>query len=129
MANKTIGSTRTFKTAADYSANQFYIVWLSGETATLADDADVPGENIMGVMQTKPSANVGATVEVAMPHGGGTAKVIAGGNIAVGDHLTTDANGKAIATVTADDYTFGLAFKTAVANDIFEYIPMYDIVD
>ncbi len=129
MANKTIGPTKTYKAAADYSAKRFYIVWLAGETATLADDADQTGENIMGAIVNKPSADIGATVEVQMPHGGGTGKVIAGGNIAVGDALTTDGNGKAIVTTTSDDYIMGYALQTAVANDIFEYSPVCGLVD
>lgn len=129
MAKQVDGPRRTYKSAADYSTKQFYIVWLAGETATLADDADVAGENIMGAICNKPAEAVGASVEVQMPWGGGSGKVIAGGTIAVGDHLTTDADGKAIATTTADDYVFGVAMQTAVANDIFEYMPAYDIVD
>ena len=39
MSTSTTGPRATFLTAADYSAKQFYIVWLSGQTATLADDA------------------------------------------------------------------------------------------
>ena len=129
MSVKTTGSIKTYKSAADYSDKQYYIVWLSGETATLADDADVAGENLMGVIQNKPASATGANVEVHMPWGGGSGKVIAGGTIAVGDHLTTDANGKAVATTTSGDYVFGVAMQTAVAGDIFEYCPVYDIVD
>lgn len=128
MATQTFGPTRTFKTAADYSAKQFYIVWLANGVATLADDADVPGENIMGTIQNKPQAAADANVEVMMPHGGATGKVIAGGSISAGAHLTTDANGKAITTTTADDYYFGIALQDADANDIFEYVPAYGVV-
>lgn len=125
MATKTTGPNKTFKAAADYSAKQFFIVWLSGQTATLADDADVAGENIMGVIQNKPAPAVGASVEVQMPHGGGTGKVICGGSVSVGDALTTDGSGEAIATTTADDYVFGLALEAGDDGDVIEYVPVY----
>ena len=127
MATHTIGLTKTFKAAADYSAKQYHIVWVANGIATLADDADVPGENIMGALMNKPKANENA--EVALPHGGGTAKVKAGGSINAGDHLTCDSAGKAVATTTSDDYVFGVALEDADADDIFEYMPTYDIVD
>lgn len=125
MSTKTIGPTRTFKTAADYENKQFYLVWVANGVATLSDDADVPGENIVGAIQNKPQAGANANVEVAMPHGGGTAKVISGGSISAGNELTTDGDGKAIATTTEDDYVFGVALEDADSGDIFEYVPCY----
>lgn len=125
MATKTIGPTKTFKSAADYEGKQFFIVWLANGIATLADDADVPGENIMGVIQNKPQAGANANLEVAMPHGGATAKVLAGGSISAGAELTTDGNGEAIATTTEDDYVFGVALEDADDGDVFEYVPCY----
>lgn len=129
MATKTIGPNRTFPAAADYEDKQFFIVWVANNLATLADDADVPGENIMGAIQNKPKPAVGAEVEVSMPHGGGTSKVILGGTVSAGDQLTTDSAGEAIVTTTSDDYVFGLALEDGVDGDIIEYVPGFDIVD
>lgn len=129
MATQTIGLTRTFQSAGDYSEKQYFIAWVANGIATLADDADVPGENIMGAIMNKPQAATGANVEVAMPHGGGTAKVKCGGTIAAGDQLTCDSAGKAVATTTSDDYVFGLALEDGDANDVIEYVPCFDIVD
>jgi len=129
MATKTIGHSRTFKTAADYSAKQNYIVWVANGIATLADDADVPGENIMGTIQNKPQAAASANVEVSLPHGGATSKVKLGGTVSAGDQLTTDSAGKAIVTTTSDDYVFGLALWDGVDGDVIEYTPGFDIVD
>lgn len=125
MATNTIGLTKTFETAADYSEKQYFVVWVANGIATLADDADVVTENIMGTIVNKPQAAAGASVEVALPHGGGTAKVKCGGSITAGQHLTTDGNGKAIATTTADDYYFGVALQDGDANDVIEYMPAY----
>lgn len=129
MATHTIGLTKTFEAAADYSAKQYFIVWVANGVATLADDADQPGESIMGAIMNKPQAAAGAAVEVAMPHGGGTAKVKCGGSVSAGDQLTTDSAGKAVTTTTSDDYVFGLALQDGDANDVIEYVPCFDIVD
>lgn len=128
MATTSQGLTKTFKSAADYTDKQFYIAWVANGVATLADDADVPGENIMGAIQNKPQAGANMSVVVALPHGGGTSKVISGGSISAGAALTTDGDGKAITTTTAGDYVFGIALEDADAGDIFEYTPTYDIL-
>ena len=129
MSSTTTGPRKTYITAADYSAKQYYIVWLDNQTATLADDADQSGEALMGVMQSKPSGDIGASVDVQMPWGGGSGLVIAGGTITIGQELTTDGNGKAIATTTSDDHVFGVAMRGAVVGDILEYAPCFNIVD
>lgn len=128
MATITVGNTKTFKTAADYSEKQNYIVWLGNGVATLADDPNEAAEKIMGTIVNKPQAGADANVEVAMPHGGGTAKVIAGGSISAGQRLTTNNAGKAVATTTAGDYSFGIALEDADANDVFEYEPAFSVV-
>ena len=128
MSTITVGPTKTFKSAADYEGKQNYVVWVGAGIATLADDADVPGENIMGTIVNKPQAGANQNIEVQMSHGGGTGKVICGGSINVGDHLTTDGDGKAIATTTAADYYFGLALKAGDADDVIEYEPQYGVV-
>lgn len=55
--------------------------------------------------------------EIAMPGGG--AKGLAGGVISFGDLLTADANGKLVATTTANDRVVGIAMEDAVADDLF----------
>lgn len=56
-------------------------------------------------------------VEVAMPGGG--AKGLAGGTVAFGDLLTSDASGKLVATTTANDRVVAIAMEDAVVNDLF----------
>lgn len=125
MAIKTAGPTKTFKSAADYSGKQFFIVWLANGVATLADDADQAGEGIMGVIQNKPQAGANQNLEVQMPHGGGTGKVICGGAVTAGYPLTTDGSGEAVVTTTEDDYVFGMALDTGDDGDVIEYTPCY----
>lgn len=120
MSTQTIGPVRSFKAVADYSAKQYYIVYLSAEgEVTLATAAT---QLLMGALTNKPK--LGETAVVSMKHGGGTAKVIAGGVLALGDFLTADGNGKAIATTTPGDEIIGRSLQIAAANDIVEYEPM-----
>lgn len=55
-------------------------------------------------------------VEVALPGGG--AKALLGGTVAFGDMLTSDANGKCVATTTPGDRVIGVAMQDGVANDL-----------
>lgn len=55
--------------------------------------------------------------EVAMPGGG--AKGLAGGAIAFGDLLTSDVNGKLVATTNANDRAVAIAMEDAVDGDLF----------
>jgi len=56
-------------------------------------------------------------VEVALPGGG--AKGLAGGTVAFGDLLTSDADGKLVATTTANDRAVAMAMEDAVVGDLF----------
>ena len=56
-------------------------------------------------------------VEVALAGGG--AKALAGGTIAMGDLLTSDANGKLVATTTAGDRYVAMAMEDALVGDLF----------
>jgi hypothetical protein len=120
MSSQTIGHNRTFKAAADYSAKQFYIVYLSAEgIVTLATAAT---QYLMGTLENKPK--LGENAVVAMRHGGATAKVICGAGVTAGHFLTSDGNGKAISTTTPGDEVIGRALMDGSANDIIEYEPM-----
>lgn len=48
----------------------------------------------------------------------GIAEVEYGGNVTRGDLLTSDANGKAIATTTAGNRIIGIAMASGVSGDI-----------
>lgn len=56
-------------------------------------------------------------VEVGLPGGG--AAGLAGGTIAFGDLLTSNASGALVATTTANDRVVGIAMDAAVVNDLF----------
>lgn len=96
--------------AADLSAKIGYIVQVdSNGKAALADATALA----VGVLQNNPASGQVATVGVH-----GVSKVVAGGTIAAGARVTSDANGKAIAATTAGDAVIGIALAGAAANDI-----------
>ena len=103
---------------ADLSTKQYYVVKTDANgkyiLATAATDA------LRGVLVNAPK--LGETADVASINGSGTFKVLAGGTIAKDAYLTTDANGKAIATTTTGNRVFGRAVAAAVSGDIVEYV-------
>lgn len=103
---------------ADLTTKQHYLVTTDSNgkyvLASAATDA------IRGVLANAPK--LGETADVANINGSGTFKVLAGGAIAKDAFLTSDANGKAVATTTAGDRVFGRAVAAAAAGDIVEYV-------
>ena len=72
----------------------------------------------IGVSGSRAVAS-GETVEVAVA---GIAPVEYGGNVALGDLLTSDANGKAVVTATAGHRIVGAAMVAGVDGDIGEVL-------
>lgn len=110
-------STRDFERSGaageSLTAKQFYIVQqdASGNVEVGEGATDL----LLGVLQNAPDTGEQATYRFL-----GTTKVIAGGTVAIGDWVTSDANGKAVATTTDGDIVIGKALQAAVASDIFE---------
>ena len=81
-----------------------------------AADGDIElGESatdlLVGILQNKPAAD-----EPALYRFLGTSKVVAAGAISIGDWVTTDSAGKAVATTTDKNTVIGRALE-ASAND------------
>jgi hypothetical protein len=113
MSQSTRDLERSGIAGEDMTAKQFYIV-------QLAADGDIEvGEGatdlLVGVLQNAPDSGEQATYRFL-----GTSKVKAGGTIAIGDWVTTDSAGKAVATTTDGNITIGRALAAAVDGDIFE---------
>lgn len=106
---------RTFEAAADLDTKQYFIVRLdtNGKAVLAAGATGL----LIGVLQNEPKSGEGALVRFV-----GTTKVKAGGTIAIGDYVTSDANGKAVATTTAGDVVMGRALEAAVADDVVEIL-------
>jgi len=101
--------------ATSLATKQFYVVKQHTDgTMILAAAAT---DKIVGVLQNKPAVGQAALVRF-----GGTTKVIAGGAINPGAWVTSDGNGKVIATTTDKDVVLGkfLGSAAAAAGDIIE---------
>jgi hypothetical protein len=105
-------------TAADLSANMYYLV--KTDTNNKLVLASAATDAILGVIHNGGRKS-GDVASVMLINGCGTYKVIAGGTIAKDAYLTSDANGKAVATTTTGNRVFGRAVRAAVAGDIVEY--------
>jgi hypothetical protein len=107
-------STRDFERSAvageSLTAKQFYIVQL--DATGKIEVAEGATDLIVGVLQNAPDTGEQATYRFI-----GTTKVIAGGAIAIGAMVTTDANGKAVSTTTDGDVCIGRHIGTAAAAD------------
>jgi len=121
MAQYQEGNHIAFKATSDLSTKQFYIVKLDS-TENVAVLASAATDKLIGVLLNKPKS--GETMDVYARNASGTGKVIAGGDITVGAYITSDGDGKAVATTTARQQVLGIALEAAAAGDIFKYMPM-----
>lgn len=106
----------TRKAGADLTSKEHFAVKFDANGDVIL--AAAATDKILGVLTREVGASaepVGIAVE-------GLLKGVAGGTIAAGDFLTSDANGKLVATTTAGDIVIGQATESAVANDVFEFI-------
>lgn len=101
--------------SASLITKQYYIVKQDTDGTMILAAAGT--DKIVGVLQNKPAIGAAALVRFV-----GTTKVIAGGTIAVGAFVTSDASGKAVSTTSASDYVLGkyLGAAAASAGDIIE---------
>lgn len=101
--------------ATSLATKQFYIVKQHTDGTMILAAAGT--DKIVGVLQNKPAIGAAANVRI-----GGTTKVIAGGTIAVGAFVTSDASGKAVSTSSTSDYVLGkyLGSAAAASGDIIE---------
>lgn len=126
MANFTVEDDITREQGADLTTKLYYIV-KQDTTANRVVLASAATDKLFGVIsQTNKAGStaVGAPVVVHARNASGTFKVTAGGTIAINDYITSDANGKAITTVTGGDQALGIACEAAVTGQLFEYTPV-----
>lgn len=116
MAVQNAVETIPFLAGADLSgtATQYRFVKISANnTVVLASGAT---DEIVGVLQNRPKQNQGATVAMD-----GRLKVVAGAALVIGDRVTSDSAGRAIATTTAGNSSFGVVVHSAAnANELAE---------
>jgi hypothetical protein len=98
---------------ADLSAKQYFFVKLNSDREAILTSAAT--DKIAGVLSNEPEEDEDATIITA-----GTAKVSAGGTLSIGDYVTSDSAGEAVATTTSGDVVRGIALEDAVDGDISE---------
>jgi hypothetical protein len=108
MSTETILAVRSVAAGADLSTSTHLIVKLNSSGAAVLAAAST--DPIVGVLQNYPSSGQQATYAFS-----GTAKVVAGGTIAVGAWVTSNSSGQAIATTTPGDVIIGRYVGTAAA--------------
>lgn len=116
MALEDLIKSKTFVSAADLSAKQYFLAKM--DTAGKAVLAAAGTDKIEGVITEGGKAS-GDPVTVGTH---GEAKVLAGGTVAINDRITSDSAGKGIATTTANDYSIGRARTAAAAGEYFEMV-------
>lgn len=114
MARRTDGLIKNFK--AEAAVSKFRIVKF-GAADEQALQAAAVGDAMFGV-SLELDAAIGEPFDVALS---GLADVVYGGNVARGDFLTSDANGKAVAAAPAagvNNRVIGIAMVSGVLDDI-----------
>lgn len=105
---------------ANYEPTFQIVKFGSGGTAGQIVPAAASTDKLVGVIMNCPTS--GDTADVLLINNMGTGKVQAGGNISIGDYLTADSSGHAVATTTSNDLIIGMAISAGASTDTVEYI-------
>jgi len=103
----------------------------SGGTAGQVVPCAANTDEIIGVIMNCPLGGVGDTADILSVNSQGTGKVQAGGTIAVGNYLTMDSSGHAVAATqtTAGSQpvvrVFGRALNAAASGSLVEFQILY----
>ncbi len=110
---------KTVKAAADLSAAAKRHTFVKVSAAQKVNTAGA-GDVCIGVQQNLPKQDQGCVV--ALIGGGGTSLLVAGGAIAAGDRLKSDASGRGVAVGANDDY-YAIALDAATnAGELVEAV-------
>lgn len=105
----------TLEAGQDLSSNQFCFVELASDGQV--DAVASAGGDAIGVLMNDPSA-AGRPAEVAVM---GIAKVIAGGTVAAGARVQSDASGHALTAATGD-IVLGRAVTGGASGEVIEVL-------
>jgi hypothetical protein len=112
-----------FRSRTAEAAVAGYRIVKSGTAPRSCVQASAAADKIIGTSDGDDggyiSYAIGEEVNVAV---GPVPKVRLGGTVVAGDRLTSDANGKAIATVTIGHQIIGVAEVPGVADDVITYL-------
>jgi len=115
MSTESFGVKQSFAAAADYSAKQYYLMYISAANTVTICGAE---GNVVGIMYGKPESGKYGDVLTAP---GVLAKVIAGEAVSAGALLESDASGRAVAFTfncigPTETYTVGRAVTESGAT-------------
>ena len=99
----------------------YQIVKLNGSGQVVPSAAST--DKHIGVIQNTPTS--GDTADVLLINQMGTGKVQVGGAVNIGDYLTADSSGHAVATTTGGDIIIGMALTAATSSpsaQVVEYL-------
>jgi hypothetical protein len=114
MAFKADMTVMSFEAGVDLSSKRYTFVSMSSDGQI---DPTGDGAIALGVLQDEPAA-AGRAAAVCTA---GTTMITAGGTIAAGAELASDANGKAV-TAATNDIILGTALKGAAADEIVQML-------
>lgn len=106
--------TKSIKATASFASKQYTFVTLDGSGQLATPSA---GANAIGVIQDKPAA--GDPGAVCYP--GDVTKVMAAGTISAGGDVSTDGNGKAVAS-TSGAYVLGMALSAGASGSLMDIL-------
>jgi hypothetical protein len=106
------GLQKTFYAGAAVAANR---IVKPGADDTKVVQGAAATDKLIGVSDNLGGAS-GDTIDVILD---GVALVKAGGTIAFGDLITSDATGQGVVTTTASNRVIGVAMEAAVSGDLF----------
>jgi len=101
--------------ARDLESYQFHILQLSAEYT--ADKATGGDQMLVGILQNKPDEE-GKSCENRRV---GISKVVCGGAIEVGDHITADANSHGVVAAEGERYV-GIALEPGVEDRVISLV-------
>ena len=113
MSQQINATERSGEAGETMTGKQYFIVQL--DATGKIEVAESATDLIVGVLQNEPLVG-----EAAFYRFGGTAKVKAGGVIAIGDWVTSDSAGEGVATTTDGNIVIGRALEAAADGDIIE---------
>jgi hypothetical protein len=113
MASYSTPRIFSYKATAAITKGRAVMLGADSKHVTIATG---PTVGLVGVSQGD-APNAEDTIEVSLQGGGG--KGLAGGTIARGDLLTSDANGALVVATVAGSRLVGMAMDAAVAGDLF----------
>jgi len=117
MSHFVEGNLKTFTVGAADIAQGSAVKLSSGKIVVAAAATDV----ILGVIDSKAYAN--GQIDVHLRSTNGTLCILAGGTIAAGDAVTSNASGVGIATTTAGNQIIGYAVEAGTSGKFVELMP------